>query len=253
MRDTLRAAGRALRWLDVRPDAQVRLFLFAHAGGGASSFRDWAPELPPWIEPIGVQPPGRENRLGEPPFDRMQPLAAEIAAAITPLLDLPAVFYGVSMGARVGLAVSQVLQADLRPSPAALFVASSRAPRVTLPVPGWNESDDRLVAYLRSLGGTAASIWDHPELMALQLPIVRADLTVVATCPPAPTPIDIPIVGFVGDRDPFCPPERFRPWAAETRGSFEYHEVPGGHFFPASSRELVRAAVVRRLGQLTGR
>ena len=39
-----------LAFREPRPGAEVRLFCFPHAGGGASLFRGWADALPPAVE-----------------------------------------------------------------------------------------------------------------------------------------------------------------------------------------------------------
>lgn len=43
-----------------------RIVCFPHAGGGASFFRPWVKHLPPTVELLAVQYPGRENRYTEP-------------------------------------------------------------------------------------------------------------------------------------------------------------------------------------------
>jgi surfactin synthase thioesterase subunit len=57
------------RWLKrfSRPaNGAVRLLCFASAGGSAGTFRHWAPMLPPHVELVGVQLPGRADRFHEP-------------------------------------------------------------------------------------------------------------------------------------------------------------------------------------------
>src|SRR5665213_360781 len=64
------------RWVSSVPAsaARVRLFCFAHAGGGASFFRPWAAALPGHIELCAIQLPGREQRFAEPCFEALDPL-----------------------------------------------------------------------------------------------------------------------------------------------------------------------------------
>ena len=83
------------------PSARLRLFCFPHAGGGALAIRNWSRQLPSDIEVLVVQPPGREERIGEPAFDRLAPLVEAAAAALAPYLDLPYAFFGHSFGALV--------------------------------------------------------------------------------------------------------------------------------------------------------
>src|SRR5579862_3518131 len=63
-----------LPYRKARPDARIRLFCFAYAGGTASMFRGWQERLPSHVEVCAVQLPGRESRIQEPPLTRMKPL-----------------------------------------------------------------------------------------------------------------------------------------------------------------------------------
>ncbi|TAJ15952.1 MAG: putative thioesterase, partial [Planctomycetota bacterium] len=71
-----------------RPAATVRLACLAHAGGGASVFREWPKSLPSWIEVAPVQLPGHETRLREPLVGEVSALAAPIADALESLPQL---------------------------------------------------------------------------------------------------------------------------------------------------------------------
>ena len=83
------------------PDAKLRLFCLPHAGGGAWSYRPWGAQLPDHIELVGLQPPGREDRLMHEPIPDVHDLAGELATALEPLLDKPYAVFGHSMGAIV--------------------------------------------------------------------------------------------------------------------------------------------------------
>ncbi|MFJ5309906.1 thioesterase II family protein [Streptomyces sp. NPDC088350] len=219
----------------------LRLFCFHYAGGSAASFRDWRFLLPPYVEVVAVQLPGRGNRFAEQPFRDMRPLAEAVADAMAGELNPPYACFGFSMGARVALAVSHLLRERGLPQPSHMFSASSCAPFRGLPVRGWNESDEMLIAYLRELGGTAAEILDNKELLDMYLPIVRADLTVVGTCPPrSGLPLAVPLRAFAGTDDTQAPPELMRDWYRETSGAFSLTTVSGGHFFdPAGTTEMI--------------
>jgi len=91
-------------WIDYlkpNPRANVRLFCFPYAGGGASIFRTWANDVPTGVEVCPVQLPGRESRLIEQPFTRLSSLVQALAQAISPYLDVPFAFFGHSMGALI--------------------------------------------------------------------------------------------------------------------------------------------------------
>ena len=71
------------------------------------AFHPPAPEAPssaiggtlPGFAVSPVRLPGRENRLDEPPFDRIEPLVKTVADAIRPHLTNPYVLFGHSAGA----------------------------------------------------------------------------------------------------------------------------------------------------------
>jgi surfactin synthase thioesterase subunit len=220
----------------------LRLFCFHYAGGSAASFRDWQSLLPPYVEVVAVQLPGRENRFAEQAFQDMRPLTEAVADAMAAgELDTPYAFFGFSMGARVALAVTHLLRERGLPQPSSMFAASSCAPFLGLPVRGWNESDEGLIAYLRELGGTAAEVFDSEELLDMYLPIVRADLTVVGTCPPrGGLPLAVPLRAFTGADDTQAPAGLMRDWYRETSAGFSLTTVSGGHFFdPAGTTQMI--------------
>ncbi|WP_063810151.1 thioesterase II family protein [Kibdelosporangium phytohabitans] len=223
-----------LRHYGSAEDSRIRLLCFHYAGGAASMFRTWHTVFPGEIEPVAVQLPGRDDRHAEPPYEAMSELIPALLDALPPVLDKPLACYGFSMGARVALALSHELRERGLPLPVRLFVASSAAPALRLPVRGWAETDEGLVAYMRELGGTSSVVFDHPDLLDLFLPAVRADLKVVGTCPITDTePLPVPIRAFAGENDTEAAPDRMLPWRAETSAGFDLDILPGDHFFTA--------------------
>ncbi|RSM90867.1 thioesterase [Kibdelosporangium aridum] len=211
-------------------------------------FRTWHTLFPGAIEPIAIQLPGRDDRYAEPPYESMSELVPDLVEALRPVLDEPFACYGFSMGARVALALSYELRTRELPLPVKLFVASSAAPVLRLPVRGWDESDEGLVAYMKELGGTSAVVFDHPDLLELFLPTVRADLKVVGTCPvPEREPLTVPIRAFSGNDDTEASPDRMLPWRQETSAEFDLNILPGGHFFTDEGTTHILNAITKDL------
>src|SRR6478609_4610386 len=90
--------------------ARCRLICLPHAGAGASMFNDWPGLLPPEVEVVGVQLPGRQDRIKEKPFTDVSRLVATVAHVIRPLLDLPVAFFGHSGGALLAFELARALQ-----------------------------------------------------------------------------------------------------------------------------------------------
>src|SRR5579859_3905311 len=97
-------AGSLQRWITMprpRQMPRLRLFCLPYAGGGASMFRDWTTGLPADIDVCPILLPGRESRVREPAFSRVEPLVEALAPAVLPYLDVPYALFGHSMGALI--------------------------------------------------------------------------------------------------------------------------------------------------------
>ncbi|KAB1112625.1 lantibiotic dehydratase [Micromonospora aurantiaca] len=214
-----------------RPEAPVRLFCLPYAGAGASAFRRWAAEFGPSVDVVPVQLPGRENRITEDPRFSV----AEVADAIASRADRPYAIYGHSMGGRLGFDVVRELRRTGRPLPLRLYVGGARAPHVATPGPfdGLSRAgDDELLRRLGEGGGLPAELLDHPELVELLLPLLRADFGRVDDYRHVPgEPLPVPIVVFAGRTDRAVSREQSAAWAEHTAAGFTLHELDGGHFF----------------------
>lgn len=222
--------------------SEIRLLCFHHAGGSASMYRKWPGLLPPAVEPVAVQLPGRADRFGEPAFDRMGPLVDALVDALRPLLDRPFACYGVSMGSRVAWALTHALRERAMPLPGRLFLACDVAPIHDDGSWPWEGRDDGLEGYMREMGGTPPEVLAEPELVRALVPTLRSDLTVLSTHRFRPdVPLDVPIHGFAGADDWTAPAERMAGWRVETTARFDLDTVPSGHFFdPDAERRVIR-------------
>jgi medium-chain acyl-[acyl-carrier-protein] hydrolase len=232
------------RWLiRYAPPAvpRLRLFCFPYAGAGASLFASWREALPDGLELSAVQLPGRENRLREQPYSRLEKLLPELAEAIRPYLDLPFAMLGYSFGALLAFELTRHLRRHGRPLPHHLLVLGRRAPHLASRLPPVHLCPDaELVEWMRGLGGTPTLILEHPELLPIFLPVLRADLTLHETYAYQPeAPLDLPISAFGGLNDSQVSRKEMEAWAEQTNGPFTLRLYPGGHFFLKSYQAMV--------------
>jgi medium-chain acyl-[acyl-carrier-protein] hydrolase len=232
-----------------RPGARLRLLLIPHAGGGASAFRGWADALPPEVEVCLVQLPGRENRMREPAFDRLTPLVEALAAALERWRDLPYALLGHSNGALIGFELARHARRTGTPGPVHLFASGRRAPHLPSRTRDVHRlPQDELVAELAELGGMPQQILEHPELMALLVPLLRADMALTETYEHADEPpLEIPITALAGTEDVKVPMEDAEAWGRHTAAQFRLHAFPGDHFYLYSAREPVIATILSSL------
>ncbi len=215
--------------------AALRLFSFAHAGGGSAAFRGWHERLGDQIELGYVQLPGRESRLRETPYASIPELIPTLVDAIAPQMDRPFAFYGHSLGARIAFEAARELRRRGLAEPAHLFVAACHAPQIPWPHPPMHGLAMRpfLREVLKRYGGIPQQVLEDEELCALLAPALQADVTMIETVAYTPEPpLGCGISAFGGLRDAMVEKSTLQTWQTQTRGSFHLEMLPGDHFFP---------------------
>ncbi len=199
-----------------------------------------------------MQLPGREGRLRETPFTRIEPLVEALAAEL-PLGELPFAFFGHSMGALIAYELVHELARRGGPQPLHLFASGRRAPQVPhREEPLHDLPEPQFLERLRELNGTPEEVLRHAELMALLSPLLRADFALHETWTyrAGRTPLAIGLSTLGGIADPEVTREDLEAWRVETTGPFRLRMMPGDHFFLLSGRRLVTEAVARDLAAL---
>ncbi len=230
---------------------RTRLFCFPNAGGGATSYRRWPAALSDYAQLFAIQPPGREERFGEQPFTRLEPLLAELVPCLLPHLDGPFAFFGHSMGALICAEAARLLQAQYGRTPNHLFVSASDAlPLVQDRSKRYLLSDEALVADLRTLDGTPEELLAHPEMLRLLLPLLRADYSILGRYAYQPGPrLTCPITVLAGDSDPLVSADGLRAWQDLTIGPVDIQIFAGGHFYLHSAQADLLDFIAGRLGR----
>lgn len=246
--DALKGANKWLLIACAVPPVKFRLFCFPPAGLGGVVFRSWAAKLPAGVELCAVQLPGRTLRLSEPGMTSIPRLAEAITDAIADLPELPFALFGHSMGAVLASEVARSLVARSLLLPSYLIVSGRRPPQVPdtrAPISGL--SDDAFVAEInRRYGGIPSEILANPDVLALLLPGLRADMIALEAFRPGPRPpFPIPISAFGGDADLMTPIEHLDEWKSETLGAFSTRVFQGGHFYLDTQREPVVGEIAR--------
>ena len=235
------------------PDARWRLFCFPYAGGAANIYRGWGELLEGTVagglEVIAVELPGRATRFREAPCRAIAQAVAGAGEAMAPLLDRPFAFFGHSLGAILAFELARWLRREARPQPRRLFLSARRAPHLPddeEPISGL--SDEEFVGRLRELNGTPEEALQHPELMRMLLPVLRADFAMVDSYRLEPEPpLALPLAAWGGLSDPEVSREALEAWSLYTSAGFGMRMFPGDHFYLHPQRQAMVRAIAQDL------
>lgn len=246
---TSRPAVRATALPFPNPTAAQRLFVFPHAGSGASYYHFLARELKGTpLEVHILQYPGREMRVREKPVAEMETMVLSLREDLRKLLEeKPFCFLGHSMGALLAFELTRHLRATSGPLPRHLFLSGRQPPHLPPQNIQVETLDDR--AFLDAVGrrykALPAELLAHSEILELILPSLRADFTLMERHRhrEAP-PLHIPITLLNGVEDPWVDPQRVGEWQQHTHLPLRQRTFPGGHFYlPAVAADLRREIV----------
>jgi medium-chain acyl-[acyl-carrier-protein] hydrolase len=239
------------RWLVRRhaPRARLRLFCLPFAGGNASVYAPWHAGLGPDIEVCAVQLPGRASRLAESLVTSLPELIETLANIVAREASLPFAFFGHSMGALLGFEIARYCTWQGLPTPVRLFASGCAAPqRRAEKEPLHCLPDNELIARLADYNGTPPELLAHQELMALVLPMLRADFGLVENYVYRPGPLlNIPITVLAGTDDPHVERAQVEAWCVESNARCDLEWFNGNHFFIQQETAQVLSCVRRYL------
>lgn len=234
-------------------DPSIRLICFPAEGSSAASFAGWRDKLPPGIEVLAVELPGRGTREDETSRRELEPLLEKVAVALChELSGPPFVFFGHRNGGFLAFALAQHLARRGLPSPASLIVSQSQAPtprdawddaptlRVPRlkPIPGFAPSSPRreevlsteVLEELEEVGSVPPGVLADPELSEEVLPAIEADLALRSRWIPDSLRVTCPIHLMMPEQqaDREEAESLQDSWAEWTRANCDVVSVPGG-------------------------
>ena len=233
-----------------KPLARYRLFCFPYAGGSASAFLPWEDLLPPQIELVAIQPPGRATRLDEGLLTSVVELAVQLAGAIPPMLDRPYLTYGHSMGSTVSFELLHLLKERSLPLPRRYFAAARQAPHIPRRIaPFYDYPLAEFMIELKRFGGTPDAVLQNAELMEMLVPMLRTELRAAYAYHRDPVvKLECPASVFGGARDEIVLPEELTGWQEHFLEKMDFRLFESGHFFLEDNKEQVVSAICESIG-----
>lgn len=230
------------------PQAKFNLFCFPYAGGGASIFRNWQDSLPSTVKIYPVHLPGRESRLREAPLSDLPVIIEAVSRAILPHLDRKFGFFGHSMGAIISFELARYLRWIHGIEPHHLFISGHRAPQLGVRMDKSSHlPEPEFIEVLRGLNGTLPAVLEHPELLDLMIPLLRADFALCENYAYTDeATLTCPMTVFGGLQDEITR-EQLSAWRDQTTGQFTLKMFPGDHFYMRTTEQLLLRTLYRDL------
>lgn len=235
---------------------RIVLFCAPYAGAGSAVFRDWAQQLPPWVDPVPLQLPGRGAKYALAPYSEWTPLTSQLLEDVSSYLHRPFAIFGHSMGALVGLELAHAIRRHRGVEPIWLGASACTAPsRRSIDAKWLTCPREDVVQHLRALGGTPEAVLGDLSLVDALLPMLRADFHLCGTYqsePRAPLTGALLVLGGADD-ELSNPRENLLAWSQETSGDFQLEIVDGAHLFIETEQQKVIRRIAMSLAKAAGR
>jgi surfactin synthase thioesterase subunit len=229
----------------------MRLLCLPFAGAGASFFRPWSRLGVEGVEVVPVQLPGRERRIAEPLYQDVHEAADGLLPEV--LADLPdpaepVALFGHSLGAVLAYELAHRLVDAGRPVHR-LFVSGSPGPGAERTERASDLDEESFVAQVEKFAGYRHPAFDDPEMRALLLPTLYADVRMHESYRPrAAKPLPVPITAIRAADDGLVSAAESAHWREATSAEFVAVEVPsGGHMYLTADGRVVLDIVAASL------
>jgi surfactin synthase thioesterase subunit len=179
----------------------------------------------------------------------LAPLLEDLKTEIIPLLDMPYVCFGHSMGGMLAFELAHALRdADLLQPVAVCLSSTPGLGTYTADQVNPLLSDEMLTNSFPHLKAARGDDKVH----TLLLHVLRTDLTLICNYHYIrKDPLDVPLVVLHGQDDPRVTAAQARAWRSETTAPCSIVPRPGGHRYITSDVPFVTARVRELLGATT--
>ncbi len=215
------------------PNAKVRLFCFAYAGGSATIFHSWPSKLSQEIEVCAIQLPGRGARLGENLLTSLPEVVTAVTNALAPYLDKPFAMFGHCVGAIIMFEVAKSIRHHYKKLPVQLFPSAAAAPPLYMATQAYTLPDSGFLETLKFINfSSTEALLQDTSLQEILLPCLRSDFEMAANYRYASEhSLGRPITAFGAWEDVFAPPNVINAWREHSDSNFSAIIYSGGHYF----------------------
>jgi surfactin synthase thioesterase subunit len=216
---------------------KTNVFFIPFAGGNRYSFREYFKKIPPALDFIALEYPGRGMRMNDALLTDVGAIVNDLYSQIRQQVGgTPYAIFGHSMGALVAFLLARKLSDHRDRLPKYLFLTGTSGPSaISRNIKQRHQlGREEFIHAIREMGGLPDEILANEELLEYFEPILRADFTAVETYRYAEArPLNIPMTIVTGT-DEEMSEEDISLWQQESVCRVKFQKLPGGHFFVLS-------------------
>jgi surfactin synthase thioesterase subunit len=227
------------------------LVCLGFAGSGASFFHPWKAAAPEGLSILAPQLPGREWRIDEePPADVESAADALLPEVVEACAGGRVAVFGQCFGAILAFELARRLSTVEGARLVHLFPSGSLGPWTPRPRWATGVDDDELVRRVREDIGYDHEALAYPELRAVIVPSLRADMESHEkyVAPPGAV-LDVPITALRGRQDPVVTADEAGEWAKATTAAFDLAEFDGPHMYLIDEAPALLSVIAAAAGR----
>lgn len=213
---------------------KTKLICLPYAGAGPSFYRPWTALAGEAVEVVALQLPGRERLIDEEPYRDVQRAVDALAAELQSRIGVggKVALFGHSLGAVLAYELAHRLTAEPGVELVHLFVSGSPEPARGRTRHATGLTDEDFLARVGEFAGYHHPALDDPEMRAMILPALRADVEMHENyVPSTDRPLNAPLTVVRGEDDDLVGYDDAESWSKVAGRDFEHVEVPGGHMY----------------------
>ncbi|NER48373.1 MAG: acyltransferase domain-containing protein [Symploca sp. SIO1A3] len=239
-----------------RSETTLRLFCLHELGGSAYTFSDWSEYLPPQIEIVPIELPGREGSGSEQPFSSFLSAVQVLAGVFTAYQDKPFAIWGQSLGALIAFELAHLLNQQYEMNPLHLFVSTAWPPNILLDhlEEMRTISPDTLLSSFLGRLEVPPHLAEDRQLTELLETRLQADLPLLLSYQQNYSqnqPLNCSISAFGGLEDQEVLEEELSHWHHYTHNQFKLHMFHGQHnSFVRRNKNSILTSMGETLNQL---
>lgn len=212
----------------------LKLFCFPYAGGSVIMYSQFKKYLHKSIEIVPVELAGRGKRFSEPFYESMEEAVNDVYKIIGSEFEQNRyALFGYSMGNWLAYGLyKKIIQNNCR-QPEHVFLAAKEPPHIKVSAKIVHILDDEnFIREISKMGGIPEELQENKELLAMFLPILRADYRITERYKESSLKeeINCPVTVLAGEDDDMSV-EDMRRWDEIANNKFSFYTFAEGHLF----------------------